>query len=251
MAINILIVEDESIVRKDIERSLTKLGYNVVAQADTGEKAIELAKEHRPDIALMDIMLKGEMNGIEAADRIKNDSDIPIIFLTAYADEATLSKAKITEPHGYILKPFKEIDLHTTIEMALHKHKKEQEIKVENELLRSLTSFKNTADYLFVKHHSKLVKLNTSEIFYVEALKDYVQIVTKEIKYTIHATMKEVEKKLPERVFQRVHRSFIINMDLLEAIVGSNVVMKVNEKAVEIPVGGNYRDDLGERINVL
>jgi DNA-binding LytR/AlgR family response regulator len=251
MAINILVVEDESIVRKDIERSLTKLGYNVVAQADTGEKAIELAMEHRPEIALMDIMLKGDMNGIDAAERIKREIDIPIIFLTAYADEATLSKAKITEPHGYILKPFKEIDLHTTIEMALHKHKKEQEIKVENDLLRSLTSFKNTADYLFVKHHSKLVKLNTSEIYYVEALKDYVQIITKDVKYTIHATMKDVEKKLPERVFQRVHRSFIINMDLLESIVGSNVVMKVNEKLVEIPVGGNYRDDLGERINVL
>ena len=114
MAINILVVEDESIVRKDIERSLTKLGYNVVAQADTGEKAIELARENRPDIALMDIMLKGEMSGIEAADSIKKIIDIPVIFLTAYADEATLAKAKITEPHGYILKPFKEIDLHTT-----------------------------------------------------------------------------------------------------------------------------------------
>jgi DNA-binding LytR/AlgR family response regulator len=249
MAINILVVEDESIVRKDIERSLTKLGYNVVAQADTGEKAIELARENRPDIALMDIMLKGEMSGIEAADSIKKIIDIPVIFLTAYADEATLAKAKITEPHGYILKPFKEIDLHTTIEMALHKHKKEQEIKVENELLKSLTSFKNTADYLFVKHHSKLVKLNTSDIYYVEALKDYVQIITKDVKYTIHATMKDVEKKLPEKVFQRVHRSFIINMDLLESIVGSNVVMKDIQK--EIPVGGNYRDELGERINVL
>lgn len=249
MAINILVVEDESIVRKDIERSLTKLGYNVVAQADTGEKAIDLARENRPDIALMDIMLKGEMSGIEAADSIKKIIDIPVIFLTAYADEATLAKAKITEPHGYILKPFKEIDLHTTIEMALHKHKKEQEIKVENELLKSLTSFKNTADYLFVKHHSKLVKLNTSEIYYVEALKDYVQIITKDVKYTIHATMKDVEKKLPEKVFQRVHRSFIINMDLLESIVGSNVVMKDIQK--EIPVGGNYRDELGERINVL
>lgn len=249
MAINILVVEDESIVRKDIERSLTKLGYNVVAQADTGEKAIDLARENRPDIALMDIMLKGEMSGIEAADSIKKIIDIPVIFLTAYADEATLAKAKITEPHGYILKPFKEIDLQTTIEMALHKHKKEQEIKVENELLKSLTSFKNTADYLFVKHHSKLVKLNTSEIYYVEALKDYVQIITKDAKYTIHATMKDVEKKLPEKVFQRVHRSFIINMDLLESIVGSNVVMKDIQK--EIPVGGNYRDELGERINVL
>ncbi len=83
----------------------------------------------------------------------------------------------------------------------------------------------------------------------MEALKDYVQIVTKDIKYTIHATMKDVEKKLPEKVFQRVHRSFIINMDLLESIVGSNVVMKDIQK--EIPVGGNYRDELGDRINVL
>src|SRR5688572_12501639 len=118
MATNILIVEDESIVRKDIERSLTKLGYNVVAQADTGEKAILMAKEFKPDLALMDIMLKGDMTGIEAAELIKSSNDIPVIFLTAYADEATLNKAKVTEPHGYILKPFKEIDLHTSIEMA-------------------------------------------------------------------------------------------------------------------------------------
>jgi DNA-binding LytR/AlgR family response regulator len=249
MGANILVVEDESIVRKDIERSLTKLGYNVVAQADTGEKAIELASQFKPDLALMDIMLKGELTGIEAAERIKSNIDIPIIYLTAYADEATLSRAKITEPHGYILKPFKEIDLHTTIEMALHKHKKEVEIKVENGLLRSLSNFKTTADYLFVKHQSRLVKLNMSEIYYVEALKDYVQVNTKEQRYTIHATMKEVEKKLPLRVFQRIHRSFIVNMDKIEAISGSNIIIQDSHK--EIPVGGNYRDELGERINVL
>ena len=83
MSVNILVTEDESIVRKDIERSLQKLGYNVVASADTGEKAIELAKAHQPDLALMDIMLKGDMTGIEAAAEIKKDTDIPIIFLTA------------------------------------------------------------------------------------------------------------------------------------------------------------------------
>ena len=249
MAINILIVEDESIVRKDIERSLTKLGYNVVAQADNGEKAIELALEFKPEIALMDIMLKGNMTGIEAASQIKKSIDIPVIFLTAYADEATLNKAKITEPHGYILKPFKEIDLHTTIEMALHKHKKEQELKVENDLLRSLTTFKSDAEYLFVKHHSRLIKLNTIDIYFVEALKDYVQVVTKDQKYTIHATMKDVEKKMPNSLFQRVHRSFIVNLDKIEAIVGGNVV--VQDLGKEIPVGGNYRDELGQRINVL
>lgn len=249
MATNILIVEDESIVRKDIERSLTKLGYNVVAQADNGEKAIELALEHKPEIALMDIMLKGDMTGIEAAGKIKEAINIPVIFLTAYADEATLNKAKITEPHGYILKPFKEIDLHTTIEMALHKHKKEQELRVENELLRSLQSFKADAEYLFVKHQSKLIKLNASDIYFVEALKDYVQVVTKDQKYTIHATMKDVEKKMSSKTFQRVHRSFIVNLDKIEAIVGGDLLMQDVNK--EIPVGGNYREELGQRINVL
>lgn len=249
MATNILIVEDESIVRKDIERSLTKLGYNVVAQADNGEKAIELALEHKPEIALMDIMLKGDMTGIEAAGKIKDAINIPVIFLTAYADEATLNKAKITEPHGYILKPFKEIDLHTTIEMALHKHKKEQELRVENELLRSLQSFKADADYLFVKHQSRLVKLNASDIYFVEALKDYVQVVTKDQKYTIHATMKDVEKKMASKTFQRVHRSFIVNLDKIEAIIGGDLLIQDIHK--EIPVGGNYRDELGQKINVL
>jgi two-component system, LytTR family, response regulator LytT len=249
MGANIMVVEDESIVRKDIERSLTKLGYNVVAQTDTGEKAIEMAIQFKPDLALMDIMLKGELTGIQAAEQIKKHIDIPVIYLTAYADEATLSKAKITEPHGYILKPFKEIDLHTSIEMAIHKHRKEVELKVENDLLRSLSTYKTGADYIFVKHQSRLIKLNMTDVYYVEALKDYVQVNTKDQRYTIHATMKDVERKLPQRVFQRIHRSFIVNMDHIEAISGGNVIIEGSQK--EIPVGGNYRDELGERINLL
>ena len=131
MAINILVTEDESIVRKDIERCLDKLGYNVVATADNGEKAIELALKHKPDLALMDIMIKGDMTGIAAAEEIKRNLDIPVVFLTAYADENTLSQAKLAEPHGYILKPFKEVDIQTAVEMALHKHSKEMELKTE------------------------------------------------------------------------------------------------------------------------
>ena len=100
--INILVVEDESIVSKDIQHSLNKIGYNIVGAASTGEKAIELALSEKPDLILMDIMLKGPMNGIEAADIIKKEMSIPVIFLTAYADESKLAKAKITEPYGYI-----------------------------------------------------------------------------------------------------------------------------------------------------
>jgi DNA-binding LytR/AlgR family response regulator len=249
MAVNILVVEDESIVRKDIERSLIKLGYQVVAQADNGEKAIELARSTKPDIALMDIQIKGDMTGIETAEIIKGELDIPVIYLTAFADDTTLSKAKLTEPHGYILKPFKEIDLHTTIEMAIHKHSKEREVKVENELLKSLTNYKSDAEYLFIKHNSRLVKVNAADIYYVEALKDYMQIVTADMRYIIHATMKDMEKKLPKSVFQRIHRSYMVNMSKIQAISGADIILSDIQK--EIPVGGNYRDEFSERINVL
>lgn len=249
MPVNILVTEDESIVRKDIERSLQKLGYNVVGTADTGEKAIELANTLQPDLALMDIMLKGDMTGIEAATEIKKTNDIPIIFLTAYADESTLTKAKITEPHGYILKPFKEVDIQTTIELAIHKHQKESEVKSENDLLRAIAANNNEADYLYVKNKSRLIKVDRDDILFVEALKDYVTVNTTKGKYTIHSTMKDIEKKLPDSTFQRVHRSYIVNMDNIESIEGST--LRIQGKDVEIPIGGSYKEAIAGRINLL
>ena len=249
MAVNILVTEDESIVRKDIERSLQKLGYNVIGSADTGEKAIELAKDLKPDLALMDIMLKGGMTGVEAAQHIKEQRDIPVIFLTAYADEKTLNKAKITEPHGYILKPFKEIDIHTSIEMAMHKHGREKELKIESDLLRSIAVAKEDADYLFLKHQSKLVRVNPSEIQFVEAMKDYVLVNTISFKYTIHSTMKDIQAKLSATNFLRVHRSLIINLDKIEAIKNSEIQLEGLDKT--IPIGGSYKDQLGSKINLL
>jgi len=134
----ILVVEDERIVGKDIERRLKDLGYRVAGVASTGEKTIERVKESVPDLILMDIRLKGSMDGIEAAEVIRKEFDIPVVYLTAYADEATLERAKVTEPFGYILKPFNERDLHSTIEMALYKHKMEKRL-TENEAWLSTT----------------------------------------------------------------------------------------------------------------
>jgi two-component system, LytTR family, response regulator LytT len=249
MSVRILVVEDESIVRKDIEKNLEKLGYIVVGTADTGEKAIERALEVKPDLILMDIMLKGKLTGIDAAEQIKKTLDVPIIFLTAYADQSTLAKAKITEPHGYILKPFKEVDVHTSIEMAVHKHKKEMAVKEENDFLRSLARFKEQADYVFVKNKGRLVHLKKSDIILVQALKDYVTIITEREKYTIHATMKDIETKLSDRQFMRVHRSFIINMDRITEIENYNLMLQGYHEAV--PVGGAYKDMLSDRINLL
>ena len=248
--INVLVVEDESIVSKDIQHSLKKLGYTVVGAASTGEKAIELALSERPDIVLMDIMLKGNMNGIEAASLIKEKIAIPVIFLTAYADESTLSKAKISEPYGYILKPFKEIDLQTSIEMAIYKHKKEQEIIKERDFLFSLVDNKEKSkDFIFVKSNSKLVKINCKDIYFIEALKDYVVINTLDTRYTIHSTMKEIENKMGTEEFIRVHRSFIVRLDKISSIEFPNLSLENDKKS--IPIGGSFRDDLNSKIKLL
>ena len=248
--INVLVVEDESIVSKDIQHSLKKLGYNVVGASATAERAIDMAKSENPDIVLMDIMLKGDMNGIQAADEIRKTCAIPVIFLTAYADESTLSKAKITEPYGYILKPFKEIDLHTTIEMAIYKHGKEQEIVKQRDLLYSLVESRDSQQgYVFVKANSKLVKLKNEDIYYIEALKDYVVIHTTDTRYTIHSTMKDMDSKMGKDDFVRVHRSFIVRLDKIATIEYPNLTLENMDKM--IPIGGSYRDDLNNRIKLV
>ncbi len=247
---NILVVEDESIVSKDIQNSLKKLGYNVIGACNNGEEAVEQASEKTPDLVLMDIMLKGEMSGIDAANIIRAQLNIPIIFLTAYADESTLSKAKVTEPYGYILKPFKEIDLHSSIEMAIYKHKKVSEIKKERDFLYSLVENKEgSKDILFVKSNSRLVKVNMKDVYFIEALKDYVVINTELTRYTIHSTMKDIEKKLAPNEFIRVHRSFIVRVDKITAIENHNLVLEKERKS--IPIGGSYKDDLLQRLNMV
>ncbi len=246
---SVLVVEDESIVAKDIQNSLKKLGYAVPAVVNSGEDAIDAAGEHRPNLILMDIMLKGDISGIEAAEQIKNRYRIPVIFLTAYADESTLSKAKVTEPYGYIIKPFKEIDLHTSIEMALYKHGKEQEVRKERDLYSSIVLDKSVEDCIFVKSNSRLVKVKTKEIYFVEALKDYVIIQTKDAKYTVHSTMKDMLTKLSSSEFLRVHRSFIVRVDKILAIEQNNLVIEDDKKI--IPVGGSYRDELHSRLKFV
>lgn len=123
----ILVVEDESIIAMDIKISLQGLGYDVIATVPSGELAIEKVEGDKPDLILMDINLKGEMDGIETAEQMRSRFRVPVVFLTAFADEKTLGRAKITGPFGYITKPFEEIDLRVAIEIGLYKAKLEAE----------------------------------------------------------------------------------------------------------------------------
>ena len=118
----ILVVEDEAVIAMDIEDRLERMGYEVVGNATNGEQAIKLAERHRPDLALMDIHIRGDRDGIEVAAIVAERFDIPCVFLTAYSDEATIQRAIRTQANGYLLKPFQDREMRATIELALTKH---------------------------------------------------------------------------------------------------------------------------------
>ncbi len=138
VAARILVVEDESLIAKDLTTTLSQLGYHVTGTAATGPEALEHVERHSPDLVLMDIILRGEMDGIKAAGEIRKRFNIPVVYLTACTDDEALDRAKLTEPFGYIIKPFEDNELHLTIEMALYKHKMEEEIKLSREQFRTL-----------------------------------------------------------------------------------------------------------------
>jgi two-component system, LytTR family, response regulator LytT len=247
--VKVLIVEDESIVAKDIQNSLKKIGYQVTAAVSNGEKALEEIEENRPDIILMDIMLKGKMTGIEAAKIIKKRFDIPVIFLTAYADDNTLNNAKVSEPYGYLIKPYKDKELQTTIEVSLYKHEKDLQIKKERDLYHSIIENRESNDSIFVRADYRLNKINFNDIFYVEALKDYVVINTSDNSYTTHTTMKEMVRILPTKDFVRIHRSFIVNLNKIFSIKYPDLVIEGKMKV--LPIGGLYRKELYGRLNLI
>ncbi len=134
----ILVVEDERIVARDIEATLQQLGYDVVDTVGTGEAAVEAVNRLRPDLVMMDIHLGDGIDGVEAAERIRLRHTTPVIFLTAFTDAETLSRAKITEPYGYIVKPFEDREVHTAIEIGLYRHRVEAEVARLNAWLSTL-----------------------------------------------------------------------------------------------------------------
>ncbi|MFS8877026.1 response regulator [Synechococcus sp. H55.11] len=177
---SILVVEDEKIIAKDIANVLKKFGYAVPAIASSGEEAIRRLEEMSVDLVLMDIVLKGDIDGIEAAKRITERFNIPVVHLTAYADDDTLSRVKETRPFGYIIKPFKERELYTTIEIALHNHRQslesrkleEKRIEELRQKLQQLQQFTDVKGTLFKKFLQDLSEPLSNLSFALGLLKD-------------------------------------------------------------------------------
>lgn len=166
----ILIVEDETIIANDIKSTLERFGYIVTGISSSGEDAIRMAQETCPDLVLMDIFIEGEISGIESAKRIYDNLDIPIIYLSAYMDDKILEQVKIAEPFGYILKPFDERELYTSIEIAIYKHKTEKALKesiakqqrILEEIVKAITLTVQLRDPYTSGHEQKVSQLANS-----------------------------------------------------------------------------------------
>lgn len=244
--IKILVVEDEMIIGAKISMLLTNMGYEVTAVLPRGEEAILHLRETNADIALLDIHLKGELDGIETAEQIQKHYNIPVIFLTANADEATFNRAKVTRPYAFISKPFKQLDLQRAIELTISR-------MAENESGEKINDTENTeqhfilSDRIFVRSREKMLKIMISDIFYIEADRNYSHIFTKSKDYLLSITLKTIEEKLSAHLFVRVHRSYIINIAQVEEVGESYVTIAQKQ----IPVSAGLKENLLRRIQTL
>jgi PAS domain S-box-containing protein len=376
-ALKIMIVEDEIIVAKDIQRILKKLGYEAFDPFANGKKALDSVEKLSPDIILLDINLKSsEIDGIQVAEQIHQHYHIPFIFLTAFSDKTTLERAKLTEPYGYIIKPFEEDDIRTAIEIAFYKYTKdlemqnkgnrfaaaldsvevaviitdsnekvifmnkmaetltgclkqealgkdisiamknspaetknmfktlahtvvgdatkkegESEVPVSNgaaenrvavstfpiltvnnkingcafvmtspgrrDAVQESSADKNLFSFLeniyannsfFIKKDSRFVKVNFQDILWIEALDNYVIIKTSsKEQYILHSSMKDIEAKLPQLNFARVHRSYIVQLEKINALEENACIIDGNR----IPIGKSFKDNLMSRLNLF
>lgn len=160
--INILIVEDELLIAKNLSQKLEKLGYQIADIVSCGADAIQRAGEIRPDLILMDIVIKGDIDGIETAARIHQELDIPIIYTTAYADDETLQRAENTGSYGYLLKPFKERELHATIKIALSKH--QEAVKMQKLIALAAAKSENRSRFISMAYHDLNTPLTTIQL---------------------------------------------------------------------------------------
>lgn len=242
-ASKILIIEDDWIIAKELQLNLQDLGLDVVGLFDNAEDGISSINQLQPNLIILDIALAGRMNGIEAGTEIKKKyPSIPFLFLTAQADISTIEKAKLADPAGYLVKPIGTETLYSTIEISLYQAQKRKEDKTPD-LKEQLTIH----DSLFVKTKGRLEKISLNEVLWIEASDIYALLCTTKTKHLLNSSLKAVEEKFPAEKFIRVHRSFIVQLDKIEAIEDDEILIAQQR----IPIGKTYRDKIMQKINTL
>jgi DNA-binding LytR/AlgR family response regulator len=240
--LKVLVVEDDPSIAESLSDILDLLGHEVLSVAESGEEAILQLCEEEPQIILLDIQLKGKMDGIEVAKLVKDKYNIPFIFTTAFADPDTIQRAIKEGPFGYIVKPYGIKDITAAIEVAITNHRLLSTIHKESNSAPMLVN-----DQLYIKVEGVLTKVHQNEIDYVEAKGDYILIRTKEQNHIVYSSLKKIQEKLNVDTFLQVHRSFIVNLNSIISIRESSLM--INKK--EIPISRTHKAELLKKLNTL
>lgn len=208
----------------------------------TGEALLRSAQTREADLAILDIDLPGRLDGIETASALQQLC-IPYIFLTAQSDAATLNRAKLTQPAAYLVKPFDEATLRSTIEIAVYRHA----VKLGQPPPVQTHARYTPQDVIFVKSRTRLEKVRVGEVLWAEACDIYAELHTRNGKFVVNYTLKAIEEKFPEELFLRVHRSFLVNLQSIDELEENDLI--INGK--RIPVGKTYRSKLMEKLEIM
>lgn len=238
MKIKVLVVEDEVLVAEDIAEELEKDGFEVTQIAISSNEALQAIKENPPHIILMDINIKGDIDGIETAEIINEKFQTPIIYVTSNTSSQFIARAIKTGPHAIITKPYNYKDLSIAIELALDKHN-EIVIQDEQKVVNS--------DSIYVKSGEYHRKILLEDVLYIEADGSYCKVYTKDSKYTFSFNLNHFQKQVTTPKLQRVHRSYIVNLSNIDGFDKSTILVK--DKI--IPVSTTFRSEIFKRFNKI
>jgi two-component system response regulator LytT len=244
----ILIVEDEVIIAQDLKETLEAVGYKSVYRANSYATAIETIHQKRIDLVMLDINLNHKYSGLDLADYINKNHEIPFIYLTSYYDSETIIKVKHTKPTGFLLKPFNEALLLATIEVALfnfYSNVEEAEKRVELKILEEGDYEFFVGKNLILKEKKYYIKIPILDVLWFESDKNYIDIITLNKKYTLRSSLKKLIEKLPDS-FIKCHRQYVVNLNHVTGF-NSNFIAVGDFK---IPLSRNNRELVRKRLNM-
>ena len=248
--VNVLIVEDESIVALDLSTGLQHDGYHIVGIADNADDALELFENNDVDIVLMDINIIGNKDGVETVTELMRIKEIPVIYLTAFTDAPTIERVKKTHPAAFLTKPYNINNVRIAIDLALNNFAimKEQQGKakvisieeatVPKELRADKETILQMNDCIFVKQNYQFIKIKLPEILYAESDNNYTNIHTSDKKISLRISLNQLLEKIVFSKLVRIHRSYAVNLQAIQSFTEQDVVVGKQE----LPIGRNYKD---------
>ena len=248
--IKILIVEDNVIIADDMQSMLEEIGYEIVDNVIVYEQAIEVLKTQQVDLVLIDIILASDKTGIDLGKHIRENYDIPFIFVTSNSDRATVENAKTVKPNGYLVKPFEQQDLYTSIEIALSNFiygKQNISKNVSDEDLNEDLPMSNSIlkDSIFVKKQHLYYRIQFGDIQFIKADNVYLEVNTIDKKFLVRSPLKDYLEKLPQNKFYRAHKSYIVNVDHIDAINSKDIM--INNTL--IPISKDFKEFIISAMN--